>query len=555
MIRIGKGIHGGTVVGVDLGRLIESRLLIQANSGGGKSFAIRRLLEVTHGQCQQIVLDVEDEFHTLREKYDFVLAGRQGGDCPADVRSASLLARKLLELGASALIGIYELKAHDRIRFVRLFLESLISAPRNLWHPAMIVVDEAHLFAPQHGTAESAAAVIDLMTRGRKRGFCGILATQRISKLHKDAAAEANNKLIGRSALDIDMKRAADELGLSSRDEQNSLRSLLPGHFYAFGPAICEKVTEMIVDAVVTTHPKAGERATPTPPPRGEIKKLLAQLADIPKEVEAELVTVEQLKARVRDLEAELRTAKKPQLNVDPTALKAAEGRGYQAGLKQWFALKPHLTRLQAEAEKLDASVVKLQESIGLQNIKIFTNRQPLTTVKTTQPIIQTTEASLDLPPARQRILDGLSWLECIGISQADRVQLAFFADQSPRSSGYANNLGALRTAGLIQYPSGSLIALTDEGRSKAKLHAKPPTPADLHAMIERKLPSAKWRILNVLIESYPNQVEREELATRSDQSSTSSGYANNLGSLRSLGLIEYPTRGSAKAAAILFLE
>jgi hypothetical protein len=33
---------------VDLDRLIESRLLVQANSGGGKSTLIRYLLEQTH---------------------------------------------------------------------------------------------------------------------------------------------------------------------------------------------------------------------------------------------------------------------------------------------------------------------------------------------------------------------------------------------------------------------------------------------------------------------------------------------------------------------------
>lgn len=45
--------------------------------------------------------------------------------------------------------------------------------------------------------AESAGAVIDLATRGRKRGQCAVIATQRLSKLHKDAAAEMKNKLIG----------------------------------------------------------------------------------------------------------------------------------------------------------------------------------------------------------------------------------------------------------------------------------------------------------------------------------------------------------------------
>ncbi|MCK5445425.1 MAG: ATP-binding protein, partial [Rhodospirillaceae bacterium] len=213
------GHAGDRPVTLDIPRLIESRMLVQANSGGGKSWAIRRILEQAFGHAQILILDPEGEFYTLREKYDYVLAGRDG-DCPAEHQSAALLARKFLEIGVNGIFDISELKAHERILFVKRFLEGLVNAPRKLWHPALVIVDEAHMFCPEKGRAECSPAVIDLMTRGRKRGFCGVLATQRISKLNKDAAAEANNKMIGRAALDIDMKRAADELGFGGKAER-----------------------------------------------------------------------------------------------------------------------------------------------------------------------------------------------------------------------------------------------------------------------------------------------------------------------------------------------
>ena len=67
--------------------LIDTRLLIQANSGGGKSWVIRRLLEQTHGKTQQIILDIEGDFSTLREKYDYVLAAK-GGDIDVNPKVA-----------------------------------------------------------------------------------------------------------------------------------------------------------------------------------------------------------------------------------------------------------------------------------------------------------------------------------------------------------------------------------------------------------------------------------------------------------------------------------
>ncbi len=48
----------GTPVRLDVDSLIASRLLIQANSGAGKSWAICRLLEQTHGRIQHVVLNL-----------------------------------------------------------------------------------------------------------------------------------------------------------------------------------------------------------------------------------------------------------------------------------------------------------------------------------------------------------------------------------------------------------------------------------------------------------------------------------------------------------------
>src|SRR5688572_14003606 len=296
----------------DLDVLVDTRLLVQANSGGGKSHFLRRLLEQTHGQIQQLVIDPEGEFSTLREKGDYVLAARQHGDTIADPRSAKLLAEKLLELGVSAILDIYELKAHERIRFVRHFLEALVDAPKRLWHPVLVVVDEVHVYCPQQGEAESAGAVIDLATRGRKRGFCAVLATQRLSKLHKDAAAECNNKLIGRTGLDVDMKRAADELGLVGREEMLKLRALEPGEFFAFGPAIAPTVKRIRVGPVKTTHPKAGSRiAFAPPPPTAKVKAMLPQLADLTAEAEQCQQSIEEPRHELAGVKRQLTIAQR----------------------------------------------------------------------------------------------------------------------------------------------------------------------------------------------------------------------------------------------------
>ena len=210
MSKIVIGQSEGKPLKLDLDLLVPSRLLIQANSGGGKSFLLRRIAEQVWGKVQTIIIDPEGEFYTLREKFGYVLVG-EGGETPADIRSAALLAEKFLQLKASAVCDLYEAfrgRPMEQRQWVRIFLDALIGVPRALWHPVLVIVDEAHKFCPQETPkagnqrdreiiSECKNAMISLSTTGRKRGFCAIWATQRLAKVDKDASAEMFNRLVG----------------------------------------------------------------------------------------------------------------------------------------------------------------------------------------------------------------------------------------------------------------------------------------------------------------------------------------------------------------------
>lgn len=153
------------------------------------------------------------------------------------------------------------------------------------------------------------------------------------------------------------------------------------------------------------------------------------------------------------------------------------------------------------------------------------------------------------------RILDALAWLESVRIPQAKKTQLALLADASPKSSAFSNNLGALRTAGLIDYPAGGMAALTEAGRRMATESDIPTTSDALQRQLYSKLPRPQVRILAYLVDVYPEAVPKEELAQRAEASVSSSAFSNNLGSLRSLGLLDYPQPGFVAALPVLFLE
>lgn len=136
-------------------------------------------------------------------------------------------------------------------------------------------------------------------------------------------------------------------------------------------------------------------------------------------------------------------------------------------------------------------------------------------------------------------------------------MQVALFAEASPKSSSYTNNLGALRTAGLIDYPAGGQVTLTDAGREIADGDAAPSTVEELHAFVAGLVGGSKWRLLEQLIVAYEvgEELHKDELAVRAGASATSSSFTNNLGALRSLGLIDYPRPGYVAAKPVLFLE
>ena len=127
------------------------------------------------------------------------------------------------------------------------FLNGMFDADREFWYPALVVVDEAQLFAPavagevsDEARKVSLGAMTNLMCRGRKRGLAGVIATQRLAKLAKNVAAEASNFLMGRTFLDIDMARAADLLGMDRRQAE-MFRDLARGKFVALGPALSRR--------------------------------------------------------------------------------------------------------------------------------------------------------------------------------------------------------------------------------------------------------------------------------------------------------------------------
>ncbi len=423
------------------------------------------------------------------------------------------------------------------------------------------------MFCPEKDKSESTGAVIDLMTRGRKRGFCGVLATQRIAKLHKDAAAECNNKLIGRCGLDVDMKRAGAELGFTTRDDLLSLRTLAPGEFYAFGPALSDEVKTVKVGTVVTPHLRAGQRAAPPAPPRERVRKILAQLADLPHEAEEEAKTVEQLRAKNRQLEIELRKARtSTKVETETVEVQVIDA-------KTLGRVEKLLARVEAASVKVDDAlgevtaplrdlldtakratakplpsrmkVIGLPPELVPDALAVARQRAPRIGAQQHPPTGSVRRMKAAMPSVeginepRQRILDTLALLEQLEIAP-EKATLAAWYGCHLNNKGFVNNLGALRSMGLIDG-----FALTEEGRGIAK-SIKIPSQEELRERLLEPLNKPQREIVETIL-PHKDGLSKEDLAAALGLHHNNKGMVNNIGKLRSRKVLteKWPIKAS----------
>lgn len=262
----GQGVH------INVQELLATRLLVQGNSGSGKSHLLRRILEESAALVQQIVIDPEGDFVTLADAYSHVVIN--GGDY--NEREIAAMGARIREHRASIVLSLESLDIEAQMTCAAAFLNALFDAPREHWFPALVVVDEAQMFAPSVAgdvadtvRRASLGAMTNLMCRGRKRGLAGAIATQRLAKLAKNVAAEASNFLMGRTFLDIDMARAADLLGMERRQAE-AIRDLERGHFLGLGPAISRRPLSVRIGATHTATRMGTHNLMPLPVAGGE---------------------------------------------------------------------------------------------------------------------------------------------------------------------------------------------------------------------------------------------------------------------------------------------
>ena len=170
----------GSPAALDLEELLATRLLVQGNSGSGKSHLLRRLLEQSAPWVQQTIIDPEGDFVTLAERFGHLVIEAEDHT----ERALQVAGERARIHRVSTVLNLEGLDAENQMRRAAAFLNGLFEIGRDHWYPMLVVVDEAQLFAPavagevsDEARKASLGAMTNLMCRGRKRGLAGVIAT------------------------------------------------------------------------------------------------------------------------------------------------------------------------------------------------------------------------------------------------------------------------------------------------------------------------------------------------------------------------------------------
>jgi hypothetical protein len=382
------------------------------------------------------------------------------------------------------------------------------------------------------------------MSQGRKRGYAGIIATQRLSKLHKDAAAEANNVIIGRTWLDADQARAGDALGLSKSDRLK-LRDLEQGEFHAFGPAFRRPgVVHFRSDRVRTTHPRPGERHLLTAPaPSKAIRGVLEKFADLPHEAEAEIRGLDEARRRIAELERQIRKARNtnsPQ-QLDRVAIERAvkvaverEQAAWRQKSEQGRARFRQMSAAVASAGRAFDKIKALLEEMENERTNASESVAAVYVSSNHRPANATNRADnraaagdrLDepgkLPSGERRILTALAQYP----QGRSKAQVAVLAGYALNGGGFNNYLGALRSRGLIK-GDGDRLTITDAGIEVLGSWEALPTGAALVDYWCGRMGKAERLILETLTHAYPDALTKEEVAVKAGYEANGGGFNN----------------------------
>lgn len=584
--------------------VMTNKIALMGGNGSGKTYTTMKILEeVLAAKGWVIVLDPVGIYYGLRldksgqkpSGLNIPIFGGLHGDIPLTPTSGKLVADLICDKHLSAILDVSQFEDSELNRFATDFGNQFWLRMKAARSAVTLVLEECQEFIPQNPAKgeEKKLHIYNRITKiGRNYGIGVMMISARPQDINKKSLNLT--QLMFAFQMTGTHERKAMEEWFTYSGYESRLSSLLPtlavGQPYVTSPRLLK------FNDSIRVLPKETFDASATPDFDDETESIALSPIDIASLQKAMSETIEQvklndpveLKKKIATLSRELQIANSKPADV-PQVETQREIVEIQLIDEEFYkSLQSTFSRAAESVKEIASQQAQLQKDfmnymdVVLESLRIPANRLEeiyTTTIQTRRaayaaprpqapyqatvlsqikPKIVIPKAgitqSVDIAPSAQRILDALAWIESVGLSNPKRVVIAFLANSSPRSSTFVNNLSKLCSMGLTVYPDSESLAFTESGRRAANQPERPLDSVSLQREILNKLPPSRRKILEVLISTGGDPLNREDIAARCGVSPRSSTFVKNLSALRTLGVIDYPNAQSAAALPILWI-
>lgn len=531
---------------------------ILARRGAGKTHTASVLVEeVVTARMPVVVLDPTGAWWGLRSSASgtepglpVVILGGEHGDVPLERADGRKVADVVIAHPGAYVIDLsgFESRAAE-LQFVADFLERLYRAKVRHREPLLVVVDEADGYAPQKPGGEqlrTLGALEAIVRRGRIRGLGVLLISQRSAVLNKNVLTQVE-LLIAMQTTGPQDRSAIDDWikDNGSADERaqvlGSLASLERGEAWVWSPSWLRILQRVKIRARTTfdssrTPEAGGEAVTPRAYAQVDVGSLGGWITSAVDEAKAN--DPSELRRRISQLERELADRPAPEVRVEHVEVPVLNG--------EVERLEAVLTRLeqigvtiQEAGNQISMAALDLSSAFSRVQQRPVVAPPPQQLVSPMSAVAAKIEAAA-LPDGEIKL--GKAELALLGVLAQfpyglTKVRLSLLSGYSATSSSFANALGKLRSAGLVARGADPIIA-TSLGLHWENL-PPPLSRAEQLAAIRSRLDKAQTAFFDAIEAAHPTVLTKEELSVQTGYSVTSSSFANALGRLRSLDLVE----------------
>jgi hypothetical protein len=582
--------------------VLDQHLVVLGKTGAGKSSALRHIVEHLLSKGKRVcVIDPKGDWNGLKVSADGKGAGFPiilfgdfkevaGKSIPADVPLNEYSGKPIAELVTSGnrpcVIGLRGWTMAAMHRFWVEFASTFFNTNEG---EIYLVVDEVHNFAPKGSLKGKEGNVSNslhwtnrLLSEARGLGAVMLIASQRPQKVHNDTLTACETLVAMRVIHKADRDAVDDWIkGNGDKDVSaevlNSLAGMKRGEAYVWSPEV-EFGPERLTFPMFTTYdsfapPQLQKKISGKDWATVDLDQVREKLAAVIEKAKAE--DPRELQKKVRDLEGQIRKlenakpapAEKIETQViEKPALTDADFKRFEKALARLGADVDRVekSRETIEGVKLELEV-KLNQVRDSQNVPIdITEPRPAPRpVHASPPALPSPSerATRDLPTSdgdlsgpQLATLRAAARLQLTGVVAPSLVQVAVVRGVSHTTGSFQDDVRKVVAAGYLERRPGSAVEVTAAGVKAAGDVKAIRTLSEFIDFWYQHLPRPRADLLRQIVNAYPLQITREQLAASLNKSHTTGSFQDDVRKLKKLGLVRFEPGSAVRAADLLFL-